>query len=239
MSLIHKALQKAKGGVSENSPSSETGYRPPLPLLDDKRKADFSFRKKSLVVLLISSVLLLGYFRFFSGFSSFHPFSKGTLPTISDNPSELARMAEESFTRGQYDVSLRLWQKALLKGDNAEYYNNMGLTYKKKGSLDQALENYNKALSLLPEYPECLNNLGVLWTAKKDPLTAIRFLQKAIQISPGYADPYLNLAIVQEKEGNLQEAGESYKKFLTLAQNLPHELREKIERKSAQGTPRS
>lgn len=235
MSLIHKALQKAKGSVSETPSSPEVGYRPPLPLLDeDKKKVLFSPRTKILLGFFAIAVLFFAYSKFFNKSFSFSSFSKPGLPVISDNPNELSRMAEENFARGQFDVGIRLWQKALLKGDNAEYYNNMGLAYKKKGDFDQALENYNKALAIREEYPECLNNLGVLWTDKKDPSTAVRFLQKAIQLSPRYADPYLNLAIVQEKIGNSQEADENYKRFLTLAQNLPRSLQEKIEKKRGQ-----
>ena len=38
--------------------------------------------------------------------------------------------------------------------------NNMGVTLKDQGKLDEAIEAYNKALSLKPDYAEAYNNMG-------------------------------------------------------------------------------
>ena len=36
----------------------------------------------------------------------------------------------------------------------------MGLTFKLLGKLEQAIENYEKAIELKPDYTEAYNNLG-------------------------------------------------------------------------------
>ncbi|MBI1909560.1 MAG: tetratricopeptide repeat protein [Deltaproteobacteria bacterium] len=238
MSLIHKALQKSRG---EDGKTGEGERFLKNQFLAEKQDGNFPSSRKSvlhprvvlLVTLLLLSLTLVGALRFFKGSSLFQPRipSPVVAPFGGGSPGELASLAEAKFAEGDFEAGLRAWKTALLKEENPEFYNNIGLSYKKKGDLDLALENYNKALSIKPDFAECLNNLGVLWTAKKDPATAARFLQKAIQAEPGYADPYLNLAIVQEKSGHYQEARLNYRKFLELASNIPKELREKVRKK--------
>ncbi len=44
-------------------------------------------------------------------------------------------------------------------------YNNRAIIYHQQGEFDKALENYNKALALKPDYQSALSNRAVLMKA--------------------------------------------------------------------------
>jgi len=44
--------------------------------------------------------------------------------------------------------------------------NDLGLALAAKGQLDEAIENYHKAIQINPNYSHALNNLGVALAAK-------------------------------------------------------------------------
>ena len=50
--------------------------------------------------------------------------------------------------------------------NNAEVYNNRGLSWHKKGDYDKAISAYTKAIELNPEYAEAYCNRGPVYTEK-------------------------------------------------------------------------
>ncbi|NNE63360.1 MAG: tetratricopeptide repeat protein, partial [Gammaproteobacteria bacterium] len=61
-------------------------------------------------------------------------------PTSIEDPLELARRADEYFTRQQYDRAADSYQKLLVLGpNNAETYNNLGITLHYLGRSTEAL----------------------------------------------------------------------------------------------------
>ena len=43
---------------------------------------------------------------------------------------------------------------------DAEFYNNRGIAYRRKGQYDRAISDYNKALEINPRFAEAYNNRG-------------------------------------------------------------------------------
>ena len=63
----------------------------------------------------------------------------------------------------------------------------MGVALKEQGKLDEAIEAYNKALSIKPDYAEAHNNMGVALKEQGKLDEAIEAYNKAPSIKPDYA----------------------------------------------------
>lgn len=144
----------------------------------------------------------------------------------SDNDLQIAR---SQYKSGQYEDSLKSFQKALDKDpNNPSIHNDMGLVLLKKELFTSAESHFAKALELDDGCVECYNNLGYLKTALGQPVEAEKYLQKAISLKPDYADPYFNLGVMYEKNGDVGKAVESYQTFLKKIPKTDSELAAKI-----------
>lgn len=94
----------------------------------------------------------------------------------------------------------------------AGQYNNRGVGYAKKGQYDQALRDYNQALSMEPDNAIILSSRGSLYIVKKQYDLAIEDLNRAIRINPNYANAhffrglaYLGKGLDDEAIGDLTQ----------------------------------
>jgi lipoprotein NlpI len=71
--------------------------------------------------------------------------------------------------------------------DLATAFNNRGNAFDAKGELDRAIEDYNQAIQLRPDYAAAFNNRGNAHTGKHEYDRAILDFSEAIRIKPGYA----------------------------------------------------
>ena len=65
----------------------------------------------------------------------------------------------------------------------------MGNVLKGQGKLEKAIEAYNKALSLKPDYAKAYNNMGVVLKDQGKLEEAIEAYKKALLLKPDYAIP--------------------------------------------------
>jgi len=93
---------------------------------------------------------------------------------------------------------------------------NQGVNAHKMGQLDEAVKNFNKALSIKPNYAEAYNKLGHVLRDLDQDNEAIVNYKKAIEFKSNYAEAHYNLAMTQHYLGHIDEAIESYKKVLVL-----------------------
>ena len=90
-------------------------------------------------------------------------------------------------------------------------YNNLGEAYDKIGKYDLAVEEFEAALRLNPNYFFALSNLGNMYGKKKKYDQAILYTQKALQQKPDYAPGHYNLAKALHLTGNPDQAMSSYR----------------------------
>jgi tetratricopeptide (TPR) repeat protein len=77
---------------------------------------------------------------------------------------------------------------------DADFYNNRGNAYAKKGQYDQAISDFNRAIEINPRYTMAYNNRGIVYRIKGRYDQAISDFNKAIGINPLDPEAYNNLA---------------------------------------------
>ena len=95
-------------------------------------------------------------------------------------------------------------------------YVKLGDFYVKEGRLDEAIEQYKKALSINHTYTEAHNSLGLVYIKKGMLGEAIEELKTALVINPNLMEAHNNLGLVYSKKGMPSEAIEEYKKALKI-----------------------
>ena len=91
----------------------------------------------------------------------------------------------------------------------------IGATFQKLGKLEKAIEAYNKALSLKPDYADAYNNMGISLAGQGKVAEAIEAYNKALSLKPDYAEAYYNMGTSLAGQGKLAEAIEAYSKALS------------------------
>ena len=92
----------------------------------------------------------------------------------------------------------------------------MGFTLQEQGKLEEAIEAYNKALAIKPDYAQAYYNLGNALHEQGKLEEAIEAYNKALAIKPDYAQAYYNMGITLQEQGKLEEAIEAYNKSLAI-----------------------
>lgn len=93
-------------------------------------------------------------------------------------------------------------QKALV-------HNERGLDLFSKGKLEQAVKEYDEAISAYPQLAAAHNNLGSAYFALGRFENAAAAFRDAVQIDPRYAQAHFNLALAYIKLGREKEANDS------------------------------
>ncbi len=92
----------------------------------------------------------------------------------------------------------------------------LGTVYFHQGTLDHAIEQYQKALELAPNFVECSYDLGVAFYHRGNMPGAIRAFRRCLQIDPNYNAAHYRLAISLFHAGELDQALEHFEKCTAL-----------------------
>ena len=80
-----------------------------------------------------------------------------------------------------------------------------------QGRLPDAIAQYQKALSIKPDYADALYRLGIVYTQQRNFTNAIETWNKYVAATGGSATAYSNLGFCQELAGNPAAAEAAYK----------------------------
>ncbi len=114
--------------------------------------------------------------------------------------------AKELLKDGDFENSIKAFEKFLKEKNDADTWNNLGVAYSNMDDFTKAVECFNKALESNPNHFNALNNLGVIHVQEGKFKEAISFFQKALKIKPEMAAIWENLAECHERLGNFSEA---------------------------------
>lgn len=120
--------------------------------------------------------------------------------------------------QGQSDKAKEMLDKAKLLNSNlAELYYNRGYSYIRRGKFpDKAIEDFNKAIEINPDYSIAYNDRGNAFMAKGNTEQAISDYNKALEINPNFANPYYNLGLFYGDKGDYDKAISNYNKALEI-----------------------
>ena len=85
------------------------------------------------------------------------------------------------------------------------------------GKYQQAIDNFNEAIELDPEYADVYNNRGVAYAILGDNDQAIADFNKVLEIEPNDTQAYLNRGLTYKTLGQINEAIIDYERALELS----------------------
>ena len=137
--------------------------------------------------------------------------------TLRSPPQEVVNQLVNLYNQGQISTVVQQAQSITNQYQDAFIvWNILGVALKSQGKLEEAIEAYNKSISLNRNYADAFSNMGNALKAQGKLEQAIIAYNKAICLNPDYADAYSNMGVVLKEQGKLVEAMEAYKKALLL-----------------------
>ena len=100
--------------------------------------------------------------------------------------------------------------------DNPQAYNMRGTVYGEAGRDDQALADFNKAISLDPNYAQAYANRALIYRKTNRLDLALADDDKALTIDADYAPAYVGRGIVYRGQGHANEALADFNKAIAL-----------------------
>jgi len=135
--------------------------------------------------------------------------------------SQFDRLAEKATAlnkRGQYEEVISLLEpyKNNPQNDSALFYNELGIAYRHKGKLTEAVQAYQLALARDPQNPVIMNNLGYTFYLKKEYDQAVELLQKVTRLAPFFKEAHANLSLAYYHQQKYQKALEEIDQVLKI-----------------------
>ncbi len=97
---------------------------------------------------------------------------------------------------------------------HAEAHHILGVTLFQEAKVSEAIQQYEQALRLYPDYPKAHLNLGIALEQTGRVPEAIEQYEQALRLNPDYVKAHYNLAVALERAGRVQEAIQHYERAL-------------------------
>ena len=122
---------------------------------------------------------------------------------------------------GQYAVE-KLTQATQVKGfNNADTYVLMGDAYRKLVDGGNAVQAYQKALTLDPKNAEAKYKIGKIYETQNNPEFYLPAFEDAVQLDPNYAPGYYELYFHYFNHGDVAKATQFLDKYIAVADPAP------------------
>ncbi len=100
-------------------------------------------------------------------------------------------------------------------------YSNDGHLLKEEGKINQAIEQYLKALQINPKYIPALNQLAAIYESRKEFNQANIYYKHIVELQPENSLAQIKLGSALLEKGNIKSAITAYQKALTFKQEQP------------------
>lgn len=122
--------------------------------------------------------------------------------TVTYNELQKFSEAEEVFNRAASVIrSEPASLDPYIQGKLANEHGKLGDSYYNLGMYDQALEEYDKAQGIRPDFVDVITKIGVTLKERGDLEEAIQTFTRAKQVHPKYLPAFINLGLTYFKKG--------------------------------------
>ena len=137
-------------------------------------------------------------------------------PRQIDQAAYLGDLATRFASDGLLEESQRLYQMLKAKGGvtTPQSYYNLAKAAAQQGHTEQAIEYYQTAIRMKPDYGQALTGLGALLLVQNRLEEAQRLFEKALTIDPNHATALVNLAMIDQSRGDFDSALHRLKKVV-------------------------
>jgi tetratricopeptide (TPR) repeat protein len=147
------------------------------------------------------------------------PYRKVILAT-SAAAAIIASAAVTWHQLGYWNNDISIYRHTLqITTGNYMINNNLGFALQAEGRLNEAIEEYQKAIRANPSYKKAHYNLGVALDSGGDLDGAINEFRLALQIDPNYTDASNNLGVALANKGYLNAAIQEFQQALLKSPN--------------------
>ncbi|MGJ0372546.1 tetratricopeptide repeat protein [Aliarcobacter cryaerophilus] len=131
---------------------------------------------------------------------------------MTEQEKKFFQEAIEFYKKKNFDKAKEKYEEILkINPKSSEVYGNLGVIYKIKGDIQNAIKFYVEAIKLNPKNQLVFNNLGNAFREIKNYKMAIRAYSDAVKLNPKDFNAFNNLGIVYESMGDNNRAIEAYK----------------------------
>jgi tetratricopeptide (TPR) repeat protein len=99
-----------------------------------------------------------------------------------------------------------LWARSANPATQLARTTELGDALLRQGKLNEAIDQYQKAIRLKPDYANSHNNLGIALARKGQTDEAIRQYREAIRLKPDHADAHNGLGVALHAKGQMDES---------------------------------
>jgi tetratricopeptide (TPR) repeat protein len=151
------------------------------------------------------------------------------IATASAEDTAAIRDAGAALARGNLDQAVKLYSQALqdktLPNERrAILLSDRGVAHARLQNPRDAIEDFNRAIQLFPEYAAIYNNRGNVLLGIGAVREAMKDFDRALLLAPGYAAAYSNRAGAQLRLGEVDLAVADYTKAISLVPTSPAAL---------------
>jgi len=123
---------------------------------------------------------------------------------------------------GDYEKAEEIFTRLTAENPEEEsHWFNLARSLYGQRRLDDAMENYNKALSVKPGYYEAFVNMGIIYSQQKKYDKAIAYYNKALSIRKNSSKVYYNLGVLYNRAGQKSLSLDAYHKAIGLRPDYP------------------
>lgn len=145
------------------------------------------------------------------------------LSVSPDHVDSLHLLGVAATQSGRHDEAIGLIGRAIaLKATPApQFHSNIGLAYRSLGARAQAIEHFQRAVALKPDYVEAHNNLAAVLIDENRLEEAEHHCRQAVALRPGTVSTHFALGLVLQKQERWSEAEAVYERAVLLPPPYP------------------